>query len=155
MTIINLRDFYPWYISDEFIEVSDEVIAELCADQRFQKTQERIIRRYKVYSLDAEDGTETRAGAFYTSNPAAIFERMETYCRLCQALNALPEIQGRRIEAHYLLGMSQAEIAKAEGVTKGSVSVSITRGLAAMKKFYTNSDSQSNFCPKTVLIYER
>jgi RNA polymerase sigma-70 factor (ECF subfamily) len=60
---------------------------------------------------------------------------MERHCRLCRALNSLPEIQGRRIEAHYILGKSQAEIAKAEGVTKGSVSISIQKGLEAMKKY--------------------
>lgn len=34
MTTINLREFYPWYIQDEFIEVSDEVAAELRAGRR-------------------------------------------------------------------------------------------------------------------------
>jgi len=74
---------------------------------------------------------------------------MERHCNLCQALNSLPEVQGRRIEAHYLLGKSQAEIAEAEGVTKGSVSISITRGLAAMNFFIKNFDLQSNFCPQS------
>ena len=60
---------------------------------------------------------------------------MERHCRLCRALNKLPEIQGRRVEAHYLLGHSQKEIAKTEGVTKGSVSESIKKGLAAMRKY--------------------
>jgi len=54
---------------------------------------------------------------------------------LCRALNSLPEIQGRRIEAHYLLGMSQRQIAEAEGVSLNSVSISIRRGLQAMKNY--------------------
>ena len=29
MTTINLKDFYAWYTHDEYIEVSDEVAAEL------------------------------------------------------------------------------------------------------------------------------
>lgn len=29
MTTINLKDFYPWYIEDQFIEVSDAVAEEL------------------------------------------------------------------------------------------------------------------------------
>ena len=33
MTKINLREFYPWYLADEFVDVSDEVAAELWADQ--------------------------------------------------------------------------------------------------------------------------
>ena len=31
MTKINLREFYPWYLADEFVDVSDEVTAELRA----------------------------------------------------------------------------------------------------------------------------
>ena len=34
MTTINLKDFYAWYTHDEYIEVSDEVAAEL----RWRKT---------------------------------------------------------------------------------------------------------------------
>ena len=50
-TTINLRDYYYWYTQDEFVEVSDEVAAELQADRRYEKTHERISRRNKVYSL--------------------------------------------------------------------------------------------------------
>ena len=34
MTTINLRNFFYWYKVDEYIEVSDEVAAELMADKR-------------------------------------------------------------------------------------------------------------------------
>ncbi len=34
MVTINLRDFYPWYTHDEFVEVLDEVADELLADKR-------------------------------------------------------------------------------------------------------------------------
>ena len=30
MTTINLKDFYPWYTHDEYIEVSEEVADESC-----------------------------------------------------------------------------------------------------------------------------
>ena len=33
MTTINLKDYYPWYLTNEYIEVSDEVAAELRAGQ--------------------------------------------------------------------------------------------------------------------------
>ena len=150
-TTINLRDFYSWYTHDEYVEVSDEIAAELFMDKRYNKTHERTLRRNKVLSLDAADGTEAAASVCNSDNPAAIFEMMERHCRLCCALNSLPEIQGRRIEAHYLLGKSQAEIAKAEGVSKGAVSLSIDKGLAAMKIFYKNFDLGAkllhDFCP--------
>ena len=147
-TKINLRDFYPHYTHDEFVEVSEEVAAELFAGKRYQKHHEQRMRRnLSIYSLDTDDGIETSAIASSTYNPEEIFTKLEKHCHLCCALNSLPETQGRRIEAHYLLGKSQAEIAEDESVTKGSVSIAITRGLAAMKIFYKNFDFQSNFCP--------
>ena len=36
MTTINLKDFYPWYMTDEYIEVSDEVAAELRASKLYE-----------------------------------------------------------------------------------------------------------------------
>ena len=47
-TTINLRDYYPWYTHDEFVEVSDEVATELRADWRYEKNHERSMRRNKV-----------------------------------------------------------------------------------------------------------
>ena len=72
---------------------------------------------------------------------------MENHCDLCRALNSLPEIQGRRVEAYFILGKTQTEIAEAEGVTKESVNIAIMRGLAAMKKYLRNDKNQSNTCP--------
>ena len=63
-------------------------------------------------------------------------ERMETFLRLWNALNSLPEIQGRRIDAHIILGKSIKEIAEAEGVHEESIRQSIKRGLERMKKTF-------------------
>jgi len=139
MATINLKDFYPWYTCDEFVEVPDVIAAELFADRRYQKTQERIQRRYKVLSLNTEDGTEASAVGLSNDNPEEVLEMMERHCRLCCALNALPDIQGRRIEARYLRGKSIREIAKAEGVKVCAVRESINRGLKAMKKSFSNN----------------
>lgn len=138
--IINLRDFYYWYTQDEFIEVSDEVAAELFADKRHEKAHERQMYRYKAhYTLDADNGIEASAIVHSTDDPAAVLEMKERFCHLCRALNSLPEIQGRRIEAHYILGMSQRDIAKAEGVNERNVRQSISKGLVSMKKYLGNS----------------
>ena len=151
MTLINLRKYYPWYTHDEFVEVPDEIAAELLADKRYQSAKERQMYRYKAqYSLDAGDGIETAVVVHSSDDPAALLERMETYCRLCQALNSLSEIQGHRIEACFLRGISRKEIAEMEGVSISTVSTSIRRGLAVMKKCLENSDSRSSFCPKVV-----
>ena len=137
MATINLRDFYPWYTHDEFMEVSDEIAAELFADRRRERAyQRRTFYNKAHYSLDVEDGIEAAAVTCHSDNPEAVFEMMDRHCRLCCALNSLPEIQGRRVEAHFLLGMSRKEIAEAEGVSESSVNESIDRGLRTMKKVF-------------------
>ena len=62
MTTINLKDFYPWYTHDEYIEVSEEVAEELRASRLYEAAyQRRVIRNKAQYSLDCEDGIEYSA----------------------------------------------------------------------------------------------
>ena len=137
MAKINLRDFYPWYTWDEFVEVPDVIAGELFADRRYQQTHERTIRRNKVYSLDIDDGTEELASSRLSDNPALLLDVLERHCGLCCAINSLPEIQGRRVEAKYFLGRTQKEIANKEGVSEEAVSKSIEKALRAMKKYFS------------------
>ncbi len=51
------------------------------------------------------------------------------------AIASLPDKQAKRIYAHFFLGMSKTAIARAEGVSKVSVSESIERGLCTIEKF--------------------
>ena len=141
MATINLKKFYYWYTQDVFVEVPDEIAAELIADKRYEKAHERQIYRYDAhYTLDADNGIEASAIGHSTYNPDAVLDMKERFCHLCCALNSLPEIQGRRVESHFLLGMSRKEIAVAEGVSESSVNESIDRGLQAMKIFLKNFD---------------
>ena len=136
MTTINLKDFYAWYMTDEYIEVSDEVAAELRADKLYEVAyQRRTIRNKAQYSLDCDDGIEYSA-CLHEPTPQELLERMELFLRLWNALNSLPEIQGRRIDAHIILGKSIKAIAEAEGVHEESVRQSIKRGLERMKKIF-------------------
>ena len=62
MTTINLKDFYPWYTRDEYIEVCEEVADELRASRLYEAAyQRRIVRNKAQYSLDCEDGIEYSA----------------------------------------------------------------------------------------------
>ncbi|MDR1538060.1 MAG: sigma-70 family RNA polymerase sigma factor [Clostridiales bacterium] len=149
MATVNLRDFYPWYTQDEFVEVSDEVAVELLADKRYHKTYERRMRYNKTYLFDADTETEAATIAHTTDTPEALVLRMEQHCRLCRALNSLPQMQGRRIEAHFLLGKSREEIA--EGVSESAVNQSIERGLRAMKTFLRDSQNGLVKCPSRPL----
>ena len=136
MMKINLKDFYPWYTHDDYVEIPDEIAVELLTNKRQESAQKRRIYYNKAqYSLDAGYfGLELRT-SFTAKSPYEVLEFKEMFCNLCCALNSLPELQARRIEARFLFGMSVYEIAIMEGVTKGSVSISIKRGLTSMKKF--------------------
>ena len=135
MTIINLRDFYPYYTQDCLIEVTEDVAGLLKQSKTQEDTYQRRVRRYKAYySLDWENGIENSI-LFTAQTPEELYERKLTMEQLYTALNQLPEKQRRRIDAFFFMGMSQTEIAKAEGVDNSSVSESIERGLRNMAKF--------------------
>ena len=119
MTTINLKDFYYWHTQDQFIEVSDEVAAVFLADARYEMAYQRRLSRHKAqYSLDCDDGIEYSA-CLHEPTPQELLE-----------------IQGRRIDAHIILGKSIKEIAESEGVHEESVRQSIKRGLEHMKKTF-------------------
>lgn len=135
MTTINLKDFYSWYTHDEYIEVSDEVAAELRADKLYEAAyQRRVIRNKAQYSLDCDDGIEYSA-CLSEPTPQELLERMERFCDLWNALNTLPETQGRRVDACVILGKTYREIAREEGTDKSVVRRSVLRGLETMKKY--------------------
>ena len=135
MTTINLRDYYPWYIEDQYIEVSDEVAAELRADKLYEAAHQRRTTRNKAqYSLDCDDGIEYSA-CLSNPTPQELLERMERFCALWNALNTLPEIQGRRLDACIIEGKSYREVTEAEGVHKSSVQESVRSGLENMRKY--------------------
>lgn len=139
MKTINLKDFYPWYTVDEYVEVTDEVAAELLKDKQYEAAyQRRVMRNKAQYSLDCEDGIEYSA-CLSNPTPDELLERKENFCRLCRALNSLPETQGRRIDACIILGKSMTEVAEAEGVDESAVRHSIERGLQNMKKYLGNN----------------
>ena len=135
MTTINLKDFYAWYTHDEYIEVSDEVAAELKADKLYEAAHQRRTTRNKAqYSLDCDDGIEYSA-CLHEPTPQELLERMELFIRLWNALNSLPEVQGRRVDACVILGKTYSEVAEAEGVDESAVRRAVERGLENMKKY--------------------
>lgn len=138
MTKINLRDFYPFYNSDFFVEIPDEVETALLEAERLEKNY--IRRRFynkAYYSLDANDGIEKDI-LFVPLTLHEIYEQKVTSEQLQTAMASLPDKQGKRIYAHYILGISKSDIARAEGVSKSRISESIERGLRNMKVFLKN-----------------
>lgn len=136
--VINLRDFCYWYLTDEYIEVSNEVAAVLRSDRRYEERHyERRKRNKAQYSLDAGDGIENHICEFEPS-AQELLDRKERYMLLCWALNSLPALQDRRIDAHIILGKSVRQIANEEGVSVRAVQIVIRQGLDNMKKYLKN-----------------
>lgn len=138
MTKINLREYYPFYQYDYIIEVPEEVAALL---HRFELDENayrlRTYRHKAYYSLDRGDGIETET-VFVSLSPQEIYERKVTNEEIHAAISRLPDKQAKRVYAHFFLGMSKVEIARAEGVSEKAVRVSIERGLQSMENFLKN-----------------
>ena len=84
MTTINLKDFYAWYTHDEYIEVSDEVAAELKADKLYEAAHQRRTTRNKAqYSIDCDDGIEYSA-CLHEPTPQELLDRMELFVHLVE-----------------------------------------------------------------------
>ena len=134
MKIINLREYYPFYNTDVFLEVSDEVAAFLAEDRRLQINYTQYVRDNRAfYSLDCGDGIEAEA-VCKPEQPDEAMERREREHLLEMAFESLPEIQRRRLYAHLVLQKSKIEIAESENVSSASVGESIRRGIANLKK---------------------
>lgn len=139
MTKINLREQYPnFYKVDTFIEVPDAVADFMLEYDRKEAAYRRRTYYHKaIYSLDRGDGIEYDA-LFVSVTPWEIYERKVTLEQLHAAIAALPDKQAKRLNAYYFLGMSKAEIARAEGVNKSQVTRSIDRALASLEKYLKN-----------------
>lgn len=139
MKKINLREQYPdFYSVDTYVEVPDEVAECIWeCDRREAAYWRRTYYHKAFYSLDRGDGIEYDA-IFSSVTPWEVYERKLTLAQLHAAIATLPDKQAKRLNAYYFLGMSKAEIARAEGVNKSQVTRSIDRALKTLKKYLKN-----------------
>ena len=72
-------------------------------------------------------------------SPHELYERKVTMQELHAAIASLPDKQAKRIYAHFILGMTKQDIARAEGVHEKVVRVAIERGLRRLEKILKNS----------------
>ena len=119
MTTINLRVLYPdAYKSDYYVVVPDEVAEVFETFERMEKAyMQRVYYHKAYYTLDCSDEIE-HSVVFRVLSPEEIYERKLTREQLHAAISMLPDKQAKRIYARYILGMSNVEIAKAEGSAK-------------------------------------
>ena len=142
MAKINLRDYYPFYQYDCIIDIPDEVADDLLELNRLEAAyQRRLYRNKAYYSLDRDDGIEQDI-LFVSLSPWEIYERKVTYEQLHAAIARLPDKQAKRIYALYFLGMSQASIARAEGISRKAICASIARGLKHLSQILKNNTDQ-------------
>ncbi|MFM1654053.1 RNA polymerase sigma factor [Brevibacillus sp. B_LB10_24] len=138
MAKINLRNFYPFCNHDIFLDIPDEVATILFEAERQEEAYRRRMYRHKAhYSLDRGDGIEHDT-CFVALSPSEVYERQMTTQQLYAAITALPDKQGKRIYAHYVLGISKSEIARAEGVSEKNIRKSISQGLRNMETYLKN-----------------
>lgn len=131
---INLREYYQHCKLDEFTDIPDSVYAVLREYERAEAAYRMRVRRNKAYySLDRGDGIEN-AAIVQEQDPLEILERKLMREQLYQALDTLPDKQARRVYAHFFLGMSKSDIARAEGVSEAVVRIAISKALKQMKK---------------------
>ena len=135
MKTINLRELYPdAYTSDYFVVVPDEVAEVFITFERMENAYKQRTYYHRAYfTLDCSDGIE-QSIVFRSLTPEEIYERKLTREQLHAAISSLPDKQAKRIYAHYILGISRAEIAKAEGVSKVAVTYSIQRGMRVLSR---------------------
>lgn len=135
MKTMNLKDYYPCYTQNTFVEVPDELLAVFEEYAKAEAAYERKTYDYKAhYSLDRDDGIEHDI-LFVSLSPDEIYERKLTSKQLHTAIASLPDKQAKRIYAHYFMGMSKTAIARAEGVSEGTIRESIARGLQSIEKY--------------------
>ncbi len=145
MQTINLKKYYYLlFVTDTFIEVSDEVAEALLLMRREENNRTHKIWYHKAYySLDCEDGIENCAFDFTAKSPEEILvEREEeqvylaTLELLAEAMGNLTEIQARHIHARYILGKKLIEIAAGEGVSVSVVQQTVKSGLKRMRNYF-------------------
>lgn len=135
MATINLRDYYPFYQNDVWIEIPDDLAAQLEQWNREESNHQRKRRRYHDYSFSDFQEYIERCTEYKFSAPDELYERKLTRQQLHAAISTLPDKQAKRIYAYCVLGISMTKIAAAEGVSYVAVRSSILRGLKRMSDF--------------------
>ena len=138
MKTIILNNYYPHLTERVILEVSDEIAVTLSIGGRLCDSYKRRKREHDECSLDSTPGFEADV-TFPPLTPEQVLETTENRAALYAAIDQLPPVQARRVYAHYILGISRADLARAEGVGISRISGSIDRGLLNLKNILENS----------------
>lgn len=152
MNKINLRDVFPVYELDCYIEIpkadceaflaclTQEVAEVYVAFERAENAYQSRLKWHKAYfSLDANDGIEARVLSADMSPEDEYLAALDRR-NLHNAILSLPEKHLRRIHAHFFLGLSMTDIAKKEKVHRSNITRSIKLGLDEIKNYLKKLD---------------
>jgi len=137
MALINIRSLYPYYKCDCIVDIPDDVLEVILDCKREDEAYKRKLRYNKVVieTLDADNADEIAMRIVDKPLPPyEVIAHKQMTSLLHAAISRLPDKQAKRIYAHFFLGMSKAEIARAEGVNESKVRRSIEYGLGNLKK---------------------
>ena len=135
MPLVNLRKFYPFYKSDCWQEVPQDVLDVMMAYKRADVAYQVKTYRHKAYySLDLFGGTIEGDSLHHVPQPQEIYEQRTDYQALHKAFSTLTPTQARRVYARFVLEMTYVGIARAEGVNERTVRASIQGALSALAK---------------------
>ncbi|CAM4260323.1 MULTISPECIES: RNA polymerase sigma factor [Paenibacillaceae] len=138
MKKINLRDMYPFYQTDVWIKVDEEIVQEMRRFELLESAYKLRAHRHRAYySLDRNDGIENDI-LFPSRSTETEYEEMAFRRELYAAMCRLPKKSFRRIYSHYFLGMSKVAIARVEQVDEKAVRKSIESGLKKLKQILGN-----------------
>ena len=132
MKTINLKDYYPYYTQDSFLELPDEIVAAMKPYKTEEQSHRRRMRLHKVYSLDV--GGIENSVVFTVLSACELYERKLTLQELYAAIASLPDKQAKRIYGRFFLHMKICELAKQESVGESTVRDAIARGLRNLEK---------------------
>ena len=146
MKTINLKDYYPYYQEDTYVEVSDEVAEQLEADKNADEAYRiRTLRHKAYYSLDLGDQIEKESITNHAPSADDVYDHQENLRMLRNVLDAvdqkavkgiLTEKQIRRISMFYYDKMSFTDIAAEEDCDWSSVRDTIERGMKRLREYF-------------------
>ena len=118
------------------VEVSTPVKELLEQFDRQIRSQRRQDRRHLDY-MDFIDGLSDAAMNNLQADTADLVIEMESYRQLYAAVNKLSKAQRRRLLLHFMDKLTYRQIAKLEGVDRGTVGRSIKHALIQLQKYLT------------------
>ena len=116
------------------VEVTPPVKELIEQSDRQIRSQRRQDRRYLDYMDFIDELTDTAMNYPPQKNAADLVIEKESHERLHAAINALSEIQRKRLLLYFVDELTYSQIAEREGVNQGTVYRSVQRALKELYK---------------------